>query len=143
MQDYPHIYKASARAFADGDMETMSPDCPTLATAPPPEFGGPGGKWSPETLLVASVADCLILTFRAIARASKFDWIDLQCSAEGRLEKVDRKTLFTAFHMEAVLKVPEGASHEKAGRLLEMAERNCLITNSLLAEVHLDYQITE
>jgi organic hydroperoxide reductase OsmC/OhrA len=31
------------------------------------QLGGPGGQWSPETLLVAAAAECFILTFRAVA----------------------------------------------------------------------------
>ncbi len=63
---------------------------------------------------MASVADCFILTFRAIARASKLDWIDLDCEAEGKLEKDVKLTRFTAFHLRATLRIPEGERVEKA-----------------------------
>jgi len=91
--------------------------------------------------LVASVADCFILTFKAIARASRMDWVSLRCDAVGILEKVDRVTQFTGFRIQATLEVPEGTHQEKALRLLEKAEKSCLITNSLKAESQLDAEV--
>ena len=71
MQDFPHHYSAFARAQEQGEIELGGDGLAPLQSAPPAEFGGPGDLWSPETLLVAAVADCFALTFRAIARASK------------------------------------------------------------------------
>jgi uncharacterized OsmC-like protein len=89
------------------------------------------------------VADCFILTFRAIARASHLEWIDLKASAEGVLDRVERVTKFTRFDVKATLTVPAGTDLEKTGRMLEKSEAACLITNSMTAEVHLDYEIIE
>ena len=55
MQDFPHHYQASARAATDGDVQLTSPRLVTLRSASPAEFGGPGDRWSPETLLTAAV----------------------------------------------------------------------------------------
>jgi organic hydroperoxide reductase OsmC/OhrA len=55
-----------------------------------------GGQWSPETLLVAAAVDCFVLTFRAIAAASKLPWERLSCNGEGTLDRVDGVTRFTA-----------------------------------------------
>jgi organic hydroperoxide reductase OsmC/OhrA len=72
-----------------------SPALPSLETAAPPQFGGPGDVWSPETLLCASLADCFVLTFRAITRAARFRWLRLECRAEGLLERVGQVSQFT------------------------------------------------
>ena len=45
-----------------------------MHSSAPVEFDGPGDRWSPETLLIAAIADCFILTFRAIACATRMDW---------------------------------------------------------------------
>ena len=138
MQDLPHHYVASADAKSVGNVVLSSSGVDELISAAPAEFGGPGDQWSPEALLVASVADCFILAFRAVARASKLDWDALSCSAEGILERVDRVTQFTRFNVSVTLDVPSGAEESKAHRLLEKAEQVCLITNSLKAESHLE-----
>ncbi|MCU0989627.1 MAG: OsmC family protein [Xanthomonadales bacterium] len=103
---------------------------------PPAEFGGPGDMWSPETLLVASVANCFILTFRAVARASDFQWNELDCTVVGILNRVDRVTRFTEFQISVKLRLPAGADWHKAHRLAEKSESVCLITNSLQVQRH-------
>jgi organic hydroperoxide reductase OsmC/OhrA len=70
MHPLPHHYNVSIRAGEEGSVEITSPGLSTLVSAPPVEFGGPGDLWSPETLIVAAVADCFVFTFRAIAAAS-------------------------------------------------------------------------
>lgn len=138
MQDFPHHYRVAAQGVAEGIINLSSPGIPDLESAAPAEFGGPGDQWSPETLLSAAVAGCFILSFRAIARASKFDWISLNCDVDAMLEKVDKVTQFTGFRETVVLEVPPGTDEGKAMRLLEMAERVCLVTNSLTGKTHLD-----
>ncbi len=131
MQPLPHRYAVVASGGAEGEVALAGDRLPALASAAPAEFGGPGDRWSPETLLIAAVADCFLLTFRAIARASKLSFVSLRCEVEGTLDRVERVTQFTAFLVRASLRVPPGANEEQAHRLLERAEQSCLITNSL------------
>ncbi len=141
MQNLPHNYVVRANASARSNVELTSPGLAALESAPPAEFGGPGDLWSPETLLAAAVADCFILTFRAIARASKLDWISLSCDVEAVLDRVDRVTRFTEIREQVVLEVPAGTDESKAARLLEKAEHGCLVTSSLTAEIKLDVTV--
>ncbi|MBT8067246.1 MAG: OsmC family protein [Gammaproteobacteria bacterium] len=141
MQDLPHFYKAAANADSDSAVIVSSEGVPSLETAGPVEFGGPGDVWSPEDLLVAAVADCFILTFRAMARASKLEWSSLSCNASGTLDKLDKVTQFTQFDLSAELTIPPGTDESKAERLLQRAEHHCLITNSLKAGSTLDTKI--
>jgi len=118
-----------------------SAQLPRLETAPPPEFDGPGGVWSPETLLCASLADCFILTFRAVSRAAQLKWLRLECRVEGLLERVERVSQFTRFTTFANLTVPSDTDVAKARDLLERAEHGCLITNSLRGSGTLEAQV--
>ena len=138
MQDFPHHYKTTAAARYDSTIELTSPGLDTLESAGPAEFGGPGDLWSPETLLSAAIADCFILSFRAIARAAKFEWLSLSCDVDAVLEKVEKVTKFTEIREAVVLEVPPGTDEAKAMRLLEKAEKICLITSSMTATTHLD-----
>ncbi|EED31358.1 OsmC-like protein [gamma proteobacterium NOR5-3] len=142
VQDFPHHYQVNGSATTDSPVVLRADNLSEIVTAPPAEFGGPGDKWSPEALLVAAVADCFILSFRAIARASKLDWSDIQCSASGTLDRVDRVTQFTAINVDAALSVPAGTDVDKAEKLLHKAEQSCLITNSLIANSTLSTTIT-
>jgi peroxiredoxin-like protein len=138
MHPYPHLYTVQAAGTTAGDVPLSSAGLPTLATAPPAEFDGPGDRWSPETLLVGAVADCFLLSFRGVARANKFAWDRLECSVEGKLDKVEGKTKFTHLVVRATLHVPADADERKAHQLLERAENVCLISNSLVAERSLE-----
>ena len=86
MDPYPHHYDVQAAAEPDGSVTLRSDALPPLSTAPPPQFG-PSGQWSPKTLFVEAVADCFVLTFRAVATASKLAWRRLDCKADGVLVK--------------------------------------------------------
>jgi organic hydroperoxide reductase OsmC/OhrA len=138
MQDFPHHYKTTATARHDSNVDMTSPGLPELKLAAPAEFGGPGDHWSPETLMAAAVASCFKLSFKAIARAAKFEWVSIRCDVVAVLDRVDKVTQFTEFHQTVVLEVPPGSDEAKAVRLLEKAERTCLVTNSLTGTTRLD-----
>jgi organic hydroperoxide reductase OsmC/OhrA len=137
VQELPHYYRVAARGGDSGAVTLSSTGLEDLPTAAPAEFGGPGDLWSPESLLVASVANCFVLTFRAVARSSKLSWTSLDCDVEGVLHRVERKTLFTGMNLKVTLKVTTGVDRDKAHRLLEKSEAGCLITNSLNCPVAL------
>jgi organic hydroperoxide reductase OsmC/OhrA len=142
MEAFPHRYSVKGSGRPLGDVELTAERLPMLRSASPAEFGGPGDRWSPETLLIGAVADCFILTFRAIATASKLSWISLDCEAIGTLDRVDHATQFTRFDVTAHLVVPFGDDTGRAGRALEKAERNCLISNSLKGLIALNATVS-
>src|SRR5262245_2852466 len=137
MQTFPHHYNATATGAALGDIALSAERLPTLRSASPPEFDGPDDRWSPETLLVAALGDCLILTFRAVARASGLVWTSLECGVTGTLDRVERTTRFVSFEIRALLQVPNGTDPDRARSALEKAEQHCLMSNSLNGVVHL------
>jgi len=141
MQNFPHHYLVTANGATAGTVMIASPNLPEWPTAAPAEFEGPGDLWSPETMLVGAAANCFILTFRAIARASKFEWDELTVAAQGVLDRVERITQFTELELAVKLRVPAGVDAEKAQRLLEKSEQNCLITSSLKARVVLKAEV--
>lgn len=143
MKPYPHRYTVDAAGGPAGSVELSAAGIPPIPSAPPIEFDGPGDVWSPETLLVGAVVDCFVLTFRAIARASRLEWTRLECRAEGTLDRVEGVTRFVGMRIEARLALPAGGNAETGRRLLEKAEKTCLVTNSLVAPVELVADVAE
>lgn len=141
MHPFPHTYAATAAGGPAGSVTVESPRLTAIATAPPEEFDGPGDQWSPETLLVAAVADCFVLSFRAVAAASGFEWTSVTCVAEGTLDRVERVNRFTSMASTVTLTAPTGTSEDSARRLLEKADHVCLISNSLNADRHLEIHL--
>jgi organic hydroperoxide reductase OsmC/OhrA len=137
MQPLPHRYTVTAVGEASGEIEMIAARLATLHAAAPQEFGGPGDRWSPETLLVGAIGDCLILTFRGVAAASRLPWTSLSCRVTGILDRVDRAMQFTGFEVEARLEVPSTVDPGRARLVLEKAEQNSLISNSVKGRTHL------
>ena len=141
MQPLPHLYDVNADCSTAGTLVLTANGVAELHAAAPREFDGPGDEWSPESLLVASVASCFILTFRAIARAAKLEWTHLECTVQGTLERRDGVTQFTKFTTRARLTVPMTTLTDACEKALDKAERGCLIANSLHAARELQFEI--
>lgn len=107
-----------------------------IEVATPPEFPkGIPGIWSPEHLYTAAVSSCLMTTFLAIAENSKLDFVSFRCDSIGKLEQVDGKYQMTEVILEPTVEVSDAADREKALKVLNKAEMNCLISNSITAKV--------
>lgn len=141
MQALPHYYKVKASGEKLGNLVVSADNLPDLLAAPPVGFNGPGDIWSPEDMLMSSVATCTILSFRAISRASKLDWVSIECESTGELARVDRVTQFTKINTKAKLVIPKQENPDKAVKLLKKAEQTCLISNSLTAESHIECDV--
>lgn len=143
MQPLPHVYSVTAAGSADGTVSIAAAGLPELASAPLPQFGGPGDQWSPESLLAAAVSSCFILTFRSIARASRLEWTRLECHAEATLDRLEGAMRFTRVVTRAMLTVPAGTSTVLCERALTKAEEGCLVANSLRCERELQMEIVK
>ncbi len=104
----------------------------------PPEFQGQAGLWTPEHFLVAAVAACFVTTFLTIAEISKFAPLLLEVPASGAVEKAEGGFQFTRVVLRPVLTIAQESDRDRAHRLLEKAERSCLVSRSLRSEVVLE-----
>lgn len=139
MEKLPHHYRVAAAGGSDGVVTVRADALPELETTPPPQYGGPGGYWSPETLLLAAVADCYLLSFRAVARASQLEWESLSCAVEGTLDRdADGVTRFTDIVLKPRLSLSAEADAERAQAVLAKAKRACLVSNSLNSHMTLE-----
>ena len=111
---------------------------PRLAISAPPEFSGDPGVWTPEHLLVAATAGCLMTTFLVIAESSRLPVTSYASKAFGRLEKVPGE----GYRFTEIILAPEigvaGEDLEKAQRVLARAEKSCFISKSLRATVRVE-----
>ena len=108
---------------------------PAIRFSSPPEFKGESVVWTPEHLLVAAVASCYLVTFHAIAELSKMEFLGLTLSAEGKLGKPEGKLCFTEIVLKPTLTIIQNEDRERANRLLEKAEQECLNKRSLKCPV--------
>ena len=137
MQPLPHQYSVNATVLPGACVDLTTDGAQPLPSDAPPEFDGPAGLWSPETLLVGAVADCFAVTFRGVARASQLIWHGMTCDVVGTLNKVDGVMKFTDVELRVRLVLSEPDDRPLAERVLDKAKRSCLITNSMTAQVRL------
>ena len=138
-----HIYTVDLQWKEDRKGEISSPELDTnIEVATPPEFPkGMPGIWSPEHLYTAAVNSCFMTTFLAIAENSRLEFKSLSCPAKGKLSKLEGKFVMSQIILEPVLTILNEEDREKAEKILVKAEKACLITNSIKAEVILKPQV--
>lgn len=141
MKHFPHVYSVAAAAAGVGTVDLSAEGLPSLRSAAPAEFGGPGDQWSPESLLTAAIASCFVLGFRAVARASRLQWVSLDCNVDATLDRKDHVTQFTKVVVHASLIVPATMDVALCERTLQKAEHACLVANSLKCERELQFEI--
>jgi organic hydroperoxide reductase OsmC/OhrA len=124
-----------------GDL-TSTDGLPPLHVGSPPQFGGPGRTWSPEHLFVASVASCLMTTFRSIAEASGIEVIEYSDSASGTLVRgEDHLYRMSEVTLRPRVVISDSTKSDRVLRLLDKAERVCLIGRSVNSTIHLEPQV--
>jgi organic hydroperoxide reductase OsmC/OhrA len=143
MSNQPPYYYATEVDWINGRSCALgAPGMPDIEITPPPEFHGTQGIWTPEHLFVASVSCCYVTTFLAIAELSNLEFSAISCGATGKLEKVGGSGFeVTEITLRPNLVLRHTRDLERAGRILEKAERNCLISKSIRSAVRLQPQI--
>ena len=125
-----------------GKGELKAPGLKNLKVATPPEFNGHEGVWSPEHYFVASLNACFMTTFLAIAEMSKLEFLEFSCKTQRKLDKVEG----VGFQIMEILLQPKvvirnSQDLQRAGRILEKAERNCLISNSVKTAIKMQPEL--
>jgi peroxiredoxin-like protein len=109
----------------------------SISFSAPPEFSGESGRWTPEHFLVAAVASCFVSTFSGIAEKSRLEFASFNLDAEGLLGNDDGIWRFTEIKLRPVVTLLKEEDRDRTIRLLEKAEKSCLITRSLQFKVTL------
>lgn len=117
---------------------------PELSVSSPPEFGGPPHIWSPEHLFVASVAGCLMTTFRSIAARSGVEVLEYSDEASGILRKGPEGFYsIEQIVLRPTIVISDDSKRDRAQRLIERAEEVCLIGRSIRCLVVLEARVVQ
>ena len=139
IESHEYMVNLTARSPKTGVIDSPNDPLPTLEVGSPPEFGGPGGMWSPEHLFVASIASCLMTTFYAIAAISGLDVLQYEDEAIGHLQRgEDRLYLIDRVLLRPTVVVGDETEVVKAKRLLMKAEDACLIGRSVVSKIEME-----
>ncbi|HKD26585.1 MAG TPA: OsmC family protein [Xanthobacteraceae bacterium] len=108
---------------------------PNIVVGSPPEFKGEPDIWTPEELLVGSLNTCIMLTFLSIAQARGLTPASYESEAEGLLENVEGKFRLTEVTVRPHITVKGEGEIERAREIIERAEDECFISNSVKSKV--------
>ena len=115
----------------------------TLACSPPPEFGGQTSMLTPEDALVSSEATCMMITFMHYVKKVKMELVSLNIDAKGTMEEVEKDTwAISRIHLYPRIVVKHQKDEKKAERAMTLAKKNCVISNSIKAEVVIHPEVT-
>lgn len=137
--DITHEYRirANSTAVRSGLVAAQGIQ-PSIAFSAPPEFKGQAGHWTPEHFFVAAVASCFISTFSGMAFNSNFEFHSLELETEGILAQDQGGWRFQEVVIHPRLTIARPEDKERGNRLLQKAEKNCLVARSLACAVVLE-----
>ena len=143
MKPLPHAYEITLTGAPAGYATASAAGLPDLTTAPPAEYDGPGDAWSPEHLLLAAVSSCFLFTFRAVAKASHVDFVEVDAVTAGTVDRTGGVTRFTDIVLRPTVTMPAGADTAAMQRAIDKAASRCLVSSSLNAPVRVEPAIRE
>jgi peroxiredoxin-like protein len=136
-----YLYQLNVEWTGGRSGRLTSEGLPQVEFSAPVEFHGEPGQWTPEHLLLAATASCLMTTFLAIAKIQKLTVYSYQSKAFGRLEKVPGE----GYRFTEIVLTPEigvaAEGVEIALKVMAKAEQNCFISKSLRATVQVEPRI--
>ncbi len=142
MKSKKFSYRCSVRWAGEKKGILSSAGKPDIEVATPPEFRGHAGMWTPEELFVASVNICIKTTFLHYAEKNSFEILSYESDAEGVLEKVGDRFMFSEINVRPRIRVRSGAEIDKAKEFIGLSEKNCLISNSVESRVEVLAEIS-
>lgn len=104
---------------------------PIIDIAAPPEFDGHKGIIFPEDLFVASIDSCILTSFLAFADKLKVKFKSYESHGKGFLNINERPYRFKKVIIEPMITVENNQDMKKVKKAIELAEKYCLITNSI------------
>lgn len=135
-----HLYGARARYEGSPTLTLEAPGKPVLHVANPPEFrNGIDGVWSPEELLIGSLAACYERTLVAIAEYKGLPLHAVRVDGTGHVQRKDSKYHFVLFELDIDLETDVGRERE-AAHVAELAHERCLVASALDVPVHLSVE---
>jgi organic hydroperoxide reductase OsmC/OhrA len=108
----------------------------------PVAFGGVEGRWTPEDLLLGSIASCFTTTFRAMADRSRFEYVDLQIEVGGSVARSESSYGFTQISIRANLAIAREQDKETGCKLLHKANEQCLVVRALATQPAFDFSVS-
>jgi organic hydroperoxide reductase OsmC/OhrA len=122
--------QAGARSYTR-DMLVEPDDKPAILGSAGARYFGDDTRYNPEDLMLASLGECHLLTYLALATIAGIRLTSLAVQVSGTLGKVDGKTRFVRATLSADTGVAVTTDAERARALHVDAHEQCFMSNSV------------
>ena len=129
------VYKTKVSWVKEKKGILSSSGKPDIEIAVPPEFKGHENIWTPEELFVASINACIKTTFLYYAQKNKLDFLSYESEAEGILERIENRFMFTEIKIMPKIRIIKDSQIEKVKEIITLSKKSCLISNSIKSKV--------
>jgi organic hydroperoxide reductase OsmC/OhrA len=123
--------------------DAKAPPVPaTLVLSSDPAFRGDATRLNPEQLLVLAASSCQLLSFLAVAARARIDVIEYRDDADGEMREDDPPMRITRITLRPRITIRSDVDDARVRHLVEVAHRECFISNSLTTEVVVEPDIS-
>jgi organic hydroperoxide reductase OsmC/OhrA len=153
MSDEIHRFEAAAEwsgstaagpdAFPRRHSVSIPPGGTRIEASTSPAFGGDPHLLNPEQMLVAATLSCHLLAFLTICANSRIDALAYGGEAVGEMPAGLRPLRVTRIVVRPRITVAAGTDLARVRRIVDMAHRACIVSNSLTSEVVVEPEIIE
>jgi len=133
MGKFPLFFESTSKATS-GISNTWTSEADALSPVPvaiPPEFGGPGGGYSPEDLFAMACINCIIATFKVYAEHGNLQFQEITAKASLSVDKHPSENFLSMVNLDITLDVTGSSDKEKMEATLKKAIQDCPVSNSI------------
>jgi len=143
MVDYPVSFNAKVEAEESSKTWRLNTE-ENLETemSTPEEFGGDSENPSPEDLFNASLASCMVATFKVTAQRKGLDYSNIEGKCETQLDRNEEGRPVMK-RSKINIKVEGVFNKDLADEVAKISEKNCFIHNSVETDVKTSFEFTE
>jgi organic hydroperoxide reductase OsmC/OhrA len=136
-------FRVNASPSNGGRVRLTAEDKAPLEVAIPAEFrGGIPGRWSPEDLLVASVASCYVITLRGVAAHRGLTIHALNVEGVGHVtRRAEGRVGFVVIELHVELTVDPDCV-DQGVRAARAAKQRCLVGHALEIPIELELEVS-
>ncbi len=129
------IFENKVYREADKPAKTIMCGIDETEVGPPPIYGGNADALNPEEMFVASINSCIMLVFDHFARKYEVKLALYSSTAKGVVEKTRNGLRFTSVDVNAQVQLVNATDAEKIDEISKLAEKYCLVSNSVACPV--------
>jgi uncharacterized OsmC-like protein len=142
--DYIVVNRARGKMITHAAAEVYVRDFPPVISDEPPSRGGENRGPSPMEYILVALCACTNVSASRMAQKIRFEYADLESSAEGTLDTRGRKgEADVPVHYKAVrltVRIKTDEPDERLARLAELVGRYCPVDSLIKAAVP-DYEV--